>query len=229
MSIFTVENTPAEIVKIYPKASDIFRTYNINFCCGGDKPLQQTFESKHLDSEDIMAQLNHSYNMWQANGRDGVHWESMSLVDIVDYITFHYHESFQLELPKLDQFVTRVYQVHGADQPHLQKMYQQYELLKESIMAYILKREKGLFPLIKDYNTGQTETLLNDIKSKINVLKEERQVIEDILMNIRNITNSFTPPSHACGTYRVTYDRLEEMREQIFEYLDLETTLFNRI
>lgn len=46
MNQFTDKHTPAEIVKIFPKASDFFKERRIDFCCGGNKPLENVFKEK---------------------------------------------------------------------------------------------------------------------------------------------------------------------------------------
>lgn len=46
MGQFTLEQRTGEIVKIFPKASDIFRQRKIDFCCSGDRPLIEAVTEK---------------------------------------------------------------------------------------------------------------------------------------------------------------------------------------
>ena len=41
MYLFTENHTPAHIVKVFPKASDVFKVYGINFCCKGHIELKR--------------------------------------------------------------------------------------------------------------------------------------------------------------------------------------------
>ncbi|WP_343032910.1 DUF542 domain-containing protein [Virgibacillus doumboii] len=61
MSQFTAEHTPAEIVKVFPKASDLFKERRIDFCCGGNRPLSDVFEEKDMDDSIILNELNNAY------------------------------------------------------------------------------------------------------------------------------------------------------------------------
>lgn len=47
---------------------------------------------------------------------------------------------------------------------------------------------------------------------------------------LREITDNFTPPEGACGTYRLVYARLEQHEKETFEHVHLENNLlFERI
>ena len=51
MQEFTKEHTPAEIVKVFPKASDLFKTQKIDFCCGGlDCCVRRRCRARHHHS-----------------------------------------------------------------------------------------------------------------------------------------------------------------------------------
>lgn len=52
----------------------------------------------------------------------------------------------------------------------------------------------------------------------------------ELFKQMRNITNEFTPPLVACGSYRVTYARLNDLEKVILDYIHLESNiLFSRI
>ncbi|WP_084710641.1 DUF542 domain-containing protein [Ornithinibacillus californiensis] len=54
---FTVKHTPADIVKKFPKASNLFKKYKIDFCCGGKRPLKLSFAELDLDENIILDEL----------------------------------------------------------------------------------------------------------------------------------------------------------------------------
>lgn len=39
------------------------------------------------------------------------------------------------------------------------------------------------------------------------------------------MTNDFTPPEGACGTYRLVYQRLEALESDLFEHIHLENNI----
>src|SRR5690625_2804667 len=110
MSTFTAEDKPAEIIKVFPKASDLFKAYMIDFCCGGDKPLYETFEERELNEKEILSQLNETYDEWSKEDHELVDWDQVPILDLVDHIVYHHHAYLKQELPKLREFVARVFQ-----------------------------------------------------------------------------------------------------------------------
>ncbi|MDU5948305.1 MAG: hemerythrin domain-containing protein, partial [Paenibacillus macerans] len=47
----------------------------------------------------------------------------------------------------------------------------------------------------------------------------------DILKQLRELTDDFQPPGHACTTYRLTYSRLEELEAMTFTHVHLENNI----
>src|SRR5690625_6883618 len=91
MSTFTSKDKLVEIIKIYPKASDLFKAHMIDFCCGGDKPLHETFEDRDLDGEAILSTLNAEYEDWSKEDNEVIDWDQVPLPELVDHIVYHHH------------------------------------------------------------------------------------------------------------------------------------------
>ncbi|TKI83512.1 iron-sulfur cluster repair di-iron protein, partial [Bacillus wiedmannii] len=47
---FTETSIVGEIVTQFPKASDLFKSYRIDFCCGGNKPLIDAIHERNLSA-----------------------------------------------------------------------------------------------------------------------------------------------------------------------------------
>src|SRR5699024_6816024 len=196
MEQLTIEQTPAEIVKLFPKASDIFKQREINFCCRGDQPLTDVVKKQKMDGEDLLTELNNAYKEWYKEDQSTTDWDQISPSDLVDYITSEYHNNFKNELPALSGFVTRVYNVHGNRDPHLEELYRLYHLLKTEMEEHIAEEENDLFSLIKENNTPREQ--IQELKSN---WKNKYDTMVDLLEQIKKITKDFTPPEGACNTY----------------------------
>ncbi|MED4971335.1 hemerythrin domain-containing protein, partial [Parageobacillus toebii] len=86
------------------------------------------------------------------------------------------------------------------------------------------------FPLILQFEETPTPENRETMKQAIRELINEHDVAGDIIKTIREITNDFTPPEDACRTYRLVYNRLEALEEDLLEHIHLENNiLFPRV
>lgn len=228
--MFTAESTPGNIVKEFPKASDLFKQYDINFCCGGHVPLKETFSQKALDGNAILTELNTAYENWSEENHDTIDWDSKSLSEIIDHIQTNYHQPLMSEFPALGEFVAKVYNRHGATHPELEDVYTLYHQLQVEMEKHTTKENNEVFPRIKQYESQSSEELLNQIRSANDDLEKERNTVSNILNELRKVTNDFQPPADACGSYQITYRRLEELEENTLQHIHLENNiLFTRL
>lgn len=123
MTTFTAKHKPADIVKVFPKASDLFKERRIDFCCGGDKPLKDVFAEQNLDEDAILAELNEAYDEWKQQDHEVIDWDAMPATKLIDHIVQTHHSFLKEELPALEPFVTKVFRVHGTKHPHLKELH----------------------------------------------------------------------------------------------------------
>ncbi|CAM4233055.1 hemerythrin domain-containing protein [Geobacillus stearothermophilus] len=68
------------------------------------------------------------------------------------------------------------------------------------------------------------------VERAIRELVNEHDAAGDLMKEIREITNDFTPPEDACGTYRLVYNRLAALEDDLFTHIHLENNiLFPRV
>jgi len=230
MTEFTVEHKPADIVKIYPKASDLFKKRRIDFCCGGDRPLREVFKERKIDESAVMAELNHSYQNWRKEDHEVIDWDAKTPSELIDHIVHKYHSYLYEELPALGKFVSKIFRVHGKNHPHLKELHRLYNQFKLDMEEHSIKEEEEVFPLIKEYEENPSNELLEQIHTANGGLENEHDASGDILKRMWEITNGFQPPSDACNSYRITYARLAELENDTFQHIHLENhVLFKQL
>ncbi|WP_186577635.1 iron-sulfur cluster repair di-iron protein [Aquibacillus kalidii] len=226
MGTFTQLHAPADIVKLFPKASDIFKRYRIDFCCGGEKPLSQIFEIKtKLNGDEILGELNTAYTSWKENGNVEMDWDSITQSDLIDHILEKHHRFLDEELTALGQFVTKIYRVHGQHHPHLIDLYKVYNQFKSDMEVHLVEEEKELFPLIRQYEITNDEALLSKIIDLNKDMVSEHLATGELLQQINDLTDGFVPPADACNSYRITYARLAELESNTFQHIHLENNI----
>jgi regulator of cell morphogenesis and NO signaling len=222
---FTGEALISDIVKKFPKASDLFKSYRIDFCCGGNRPLNEAIEERKLSSTEVLSELNNLYKKSRDLNEKSIDWEKSSSSELIDYIIDKHHSYLNEELPLLSPYVTKVYRVHGERNPHLGRVHKLFYDIKSELIQHTVKEETEDFPLILAYEENPTAENKEKIQHIISELETEHSSAGNILKELREVTNDFTPPEGACGTYRLVYQRLEALESDLFEHIHLENNI----
>lgn len=222
--IITQEMTVRDTVLQYPAASDVFKRLKIDFCCGGNRPIQEAAEARGLDAAAVVQQLN-EMKQSAPNLAIGMDWQYMSSRALIEYIVKKHHQFLRDQLPQIAANVERVYHVHGGDQPHLVQMAELFRQLRTELETHIDKEEEISFPIIIRAEEETDVVSHEDVRAVITELEAEHDGAGDLLKQLRAVTNDFTPPEQACTTYRITYARLEELEGMTFEHVHLENNV----
>lgn len=225
MHTFTANDKPADIVKIFPKASDLFKQWRIDFCCNGNHPLADVFAEENHDPQVVLDELNTAYAAWSEEDPEKVDWDNMPYGELVDHIIYKHHAYLKEELPALGEFVTKIFRVHGGSHLHLKELHRLYNAFKTEMEEHMLLEETDVFPLIKEFGENPNTALLEHIIEANGGLEDDHQEAGDLLKQIRLITDDFTPPEDACNSYRITYSRLKEMESDTFQHVHLENNI----
>ncbi|USB35037.1 iron-sulfur cluster repair di-iron protein [Paenibacillus sp. YPG26] len=221
---FKAEDMVRDVVVRFPKSSDYFRSHRIDFCCGGNRPLSEALEERGLSTEDVLKDLhrllsehpvteeNDNYAAWSSN-------------DLIAYIVNKHHAYLREELPLIEQNVKKVFRVHGQEGEHLAEINLLFGVLKKELLEHTDKEEASVFPKMINWESSQEPDTLNKLRSSITELEAEHDAAGDILKRLRELTQDFTPPAHACTTYRMTYSRLEELEAMTFQHVHVENNI----
>lgn len=229
-TLFTKTSIVGEVVSIFPQASDLFKKHRIDFCCGGDKTIEVATEAKEISADELLKTLNNQYTLYISEHHKDTNWNEVSFTTLIDHIIQKHHRYIQEELPQLSPYVTKVFRVHGQTETHLSDVHRLFHELKLELEQHIIKEETLVFPLIKQYEENPTQENLVLAIEKLEELEQEHDGAGDLIKELRRITNDFTPPEHACRTYRMVYNRLEDFESDLFQHVHLENNiLFKRL
>ena len=213
--IFTENSVIGDIVTQFPKASDLFKSYRIDFCCGGNRPIIDAINERSLSAEEILTKLNTLYHETKQLNESEFDWKTASYSELIDYIVNKHHRYLNEELPLLSPYVTKVLRVHGAGQPHLAQIHKLFHELKTELEQHLIKEETEDFPLILAFEQNPTDENYMKLRKVVDELENEHNHAGDIIKELRKVTNDFTPPVGACGTYRLVYQRLEALESDL--------------
>ncbi|MEX6038058.1 iron-sulfur cluster repair protein YtfE [Providencia hangzhouensis] len=207
------DKTLGQLALSIPRASSLFRQYNMDYCCGGKQTLSRSAEKLKLDIELLESQL--AKLATETLEQD---WRKAPLSEIIDFIIVRYHDRHREQLPELILQAQKVERVH-INKPSVPKGLSKYlEALLEELASHMMKEERVLFPMIKN-GMGRNAA------GPISVMEQEHDDASDILEAIKGITNNVTPPPEACTTWRVLYNGINELIDDLMNHINLENNL----
>jgi regulator of cell morphogenesis and NO signaling len=209
-----------------PKASDIFKEYRIDFCCGGNRPLQEAIEEKGLNEKEVLERLEKAYEKMQKYNSNQVDFKLMKPGDLIDYIVNTHHSYLNTELPRISEYVNTILKVHGKNHGDvLFKVHKLFHSLKADLEQHLIKEEQILFPMIKEYDKNPSAEMIRKIAAVIKEIEDEHEGAGDILKELREITDNYAVPEDGCRTYSITFQKLEELESDLFQHIHLENNI----
>ncbi|HYH03210.1 MAG TPA: iron-sulfur cluster repair di-iron protein [Bacillota bacterium] len=216
-----------EIVAELPEAVDVFKRYQIDFCCGGNRSLSEAIEEQKLDPDEVLNQLAIAAPV---HAKTTVDYRTMSSGELIDYIVHQHHGFLYHILPELSELTTKILRVHCHKHPDiLFKIHSLFHQLKTELEQHLIKEEEFLFPMIKEFEQKSTVTLRQSIEQYLAQSETEHDTAGKILKELRQLTDDYQVPTEGCATYRLTYRKLEELESDLFQHIHLENNiLFKR-
>jgi regulator of cell morphogenesis and NO signaling len=201
--------TLAAIVNANPAALRILDRHGLDYCCGGQRSLDEACAEAGLDPAAVQAELDGAGTAVQAD------WASMDAAQLVDHIESTHHRYLHDELPRLSQLAAKVLGVHGGRHAELGAVARTYEALRVDLEPHLAKEEQVLFPMIRQLAAAGPSAPPSfhggSVANPIRVMLLEHDRAGELLAELRSLTAGYTPPSDACASYSALYDGLAEL------------------
>ena len=215
------------IVAELPSAAKIFKTFHIDYCCGGQRQLVAAANEKGIDEAEVLQALNKAFDERAAHSDEDVDWRNVPYTDLIDHIVDTHHAYLNSTLPELGELTNTILRVHGANHGELRRVHRLFNTLKMDLEEHLITEEETLFPLIREYaNTGD-KTKLEDALKVIDQIESEHEGAGDILKELRQMSSDYDIPADACPTFERTYQMLEELEGDLFSHIHLENNVLH--
>ncbi len=218
------KTTVGDLVAERPGRSRVFETFGIDYCCGGQRPLEEAVREKGLDVADVIARLQADIAEASAPTEDP---SAMSLTELCDHIEAKHHAYLRAALPRLEKLSEKVAKAHGAHVPWVLELRQVFLGLYDELDAHMMKEEQVLFPIIRQVEQGYTGAAghCGGIQNPIRVMLMEHDNAGDALASMSELSGGYTPPAEACNTFRALLDGLRELELDLHTHIHKENNI----
>lgn len=203
-------STVGEIAASLAGASAVFRRHRIDFCCGGDVPLDEAAQSRGIDPKTVRAELAALAQVPTEAPQDST--------ELVAYIVSRYHDTHRRELPELRLLARKVEAVHRTHPGVPQGLAQLLEQAQRELEDHMLKEEQILFPAIRSGFKGS-------LFGPIIVMRHEHDSQAELIHQLQTICRDFVPPQDACRSWQGLYRGVEKLVTDLMEHINLENTV----
>lgn len=223
------ETTLAELVTQRTGAAVVFEKYQLDFCCKGKRSLADACASQGLDVSKVASELE---SVFGKQGDDSAErFQRLPLDQLADYIVAEHHAYVRQMIPLITAHVLKVADRHGRNNQNLVTIAERWQELAEELTQHMYKEEHILFPYIKQLVDADQTRYPSSFPTKpfvtdpIRVMELEHDRAGELMAEMRELSNQFTPPLIACTTYRLSFRELQEFEQDLHQHVHLENNL----
>ncbi len=222
------QTTIGEYVAKDFRTAAIFSKYSIDFCCKGNRTIEEACENKNLDSTQIEKEI---VNLLASKSDETIDFKSWPTDFLIDYIEKMHHRYVREKAPVLITFLTKLCKVHGQNHPELFEIKELFDGCVAELGQHMIKEETVLFPYIKkmDHAIATSEAIeqphFGTVENPIAMMKDEHVAEGERFVKIAALTNNYVPPADACNTYKVTFSMLQEFEQDLHKHIHLENNI----
>lgn len=221
------ETPVGSIVAQNLQIASIFDKYGIDYCCKGNRKLDDVCRLHGLDTEKIEQEIA---SMDEITVRSRLDFNGWPIDLLADYIEKTHHRYVQSAIPEIVKKLGKINDVHGDKHPELFKV---LRLFKDSAIAltnHMRKEEMILFPFIRSMvaeGIASSDDISNigSISNPIKQMMIEHENEGERFTTISGLTKKYSVPDDGCNTYRITMDLLREFDADLHQHIHLENNI----
>jgi len=219
--------TVRELAIEIPNATRIFEKIKIDYCCGGNQPLNEACTQAGLEIEEVVNLLSQAESTVVCSETTTL----QSLAQLADYIINKHHVFTRNELQRLSLLIEKVCSKHGANHPELLQIKTEFQTLCAELAPHMMKEETILFPYIARLEAAELQNApapfapFGTVQNPIAVMMREHDAAGEILKRKRALSNDFATPAGACISYQTLYTALDELEADLHRHIHLENNI----
>lgn len=225
----TATKTVRELALENPAATRVFENLGIDYCCGGQKSLDEACASANVNVDDVLSRLE------QTQGQDaqtaGGDWQKRSMTELVEHIIATHHVYVQQESPRVEKLLAKVVSVHGQNHPELLRVQETFSDLAQELAMHLMKEEQILFPYLISLeaattrNSAMPSSCFGTVQNPIRMMLMEHDSAGNALRELREVTKNYALPADACVSYSTLYHVMQEFERDLHQHIHLENNI----
>ena len=225
-----IAKTVREVALNNPAATRVFEKLGIDYCCGGNKSIEQACGEANLKIQQVLESLK-SAETADDGRRQGKAWLTEPLADVIAHINNTHHTYTREEIARLRPLFDKVCNVHGDKHPELRQVRHDFHALAQELSTHMMKEEAVLFPYIERMEEAviAREPVLpapfGTVRNPVAMMMHEHDSAGNLLRTMRDLSNGYQPPANACVSYKTLYSALADFERDLHQHIHLENNI----
>jgi len=227
---FDASRTVKEIVLEIPASAGVFERLGIDYCCGGDKNLEDACQAAGRPVREVLRSLEAAINSAQAE-TGATDWSQEPLANLMNHIVQRHHAFCRQEVSRLEPLLTKVSQAHGKNHPELHLLRSLFSGLSRELLLHLVKEEQTLFPYIARMEEALSQgkpfprPAFGTVQNPVRMMVLEHDNTGAALHEMRNLSGEYQLPPDGCDSYRVLYEGLSAFESDMHQHVHLENNI----
>ena len=225
----TITKTVRDYAIETPQTIPVFEKLGIDFCCGGNRPLDEACAAANLNLDSVLQSLEKA--LAEPVPPSDRELRAGSLAELMSHIVKTHHVYVRTQIPEICKLAEKVYGKHGANHPELETIRNVFQGLGEELMTHLMKEENILFPYIERMEEAviQGDPILTPpfgtVANPVRMMEHEHDDAGGALKSMRETSNGYTPPADACVSFQALYTALANFERDLHQHIHLENNV----
>ena len=213
-----------------PNATRIFEKVKIDYCCGGNKSLDDACAIAGVEVGEL-ERLFADAAKSDAPANTELDFQKLTLTDLIGHILARHHVYTKEEMARLQLLIAKVIAAHGMNHSELHHMGELFQRLCADLTPHMAKEEKVLFPYLEELeasilaNRPAPFAPFGTVKNPVRMMMMEHDTVGDLLRELRALSSDYTVPPDGCISYQTLYQALEAFEKDLHQHIHLENNI----
>lgn len=222
--------TVKEIALEMPASVGVFERFGIDYCCGGEKRLEDACQAAGQPVEEVVRSLEAATTTAPAEA-GSTDWSREPLARLMSYIVEKHHTFCRQEISRLDPLLTKVSEAHGANHPEVRRLKSLFSAMSKDLMLHLAKEEQTLFPYIARMEEAISHRMrfarppFGTVQNPVRMMVLEHDNAGATLHEMRKLSRNYEVPLDGCNSFRALYDGLKTFETDLHRHVHLENNI----
>jgi regulator of cell morphogenesis and NO signaling len=226
--LITKDTIVGDLVAKDYRTATVFKQKDIDFCCNGNRTLEEVCKQKEMSVTNIIGELNQISQQISAAQTDFNTWP---LDLLADYIEKKHHRYVEEKIQEIKPYLDKICKVHGEHHPELYEINGLFNDSAGELAMHMKKEELILFPAVRRMVKAQMQKTtperpqFGSVNNPIKMMMHEHNNEGERFRKIEELSNKYNPPQDACNTYKVSFAMLKEFEDDLHLHIHLENNI----